>query len=143
MFRMKIFIADRNIEAAEQVAKELNSAAGSQVVWPVQVDVADWESQRRGFEAAVAELNHIDYVFPIAGISEVPWLSKEAGKGSSEFEKPNLVVFEVNAYGPLYTAALAIQQFRRQKLNKYGFRGKSKSRGRLGRDRSRDSHGVC
>ncbi|EON98384.1 putative short chain dehydrogenase protein [Phaeoacremonium minimum UCRPA7] len=121
---MKIFIADRNLEGAEQVAKELNAGLSGQAAWPVQVDVADWESQRKGFEAAVAKLGRIDYVFPIAGISELPWLPKQASTEFAGFQKPNLAVFEVNAYGPLYTSALAIQHFRRQEPNKYGFRGK-------------------
>ncbi|CAK7235185.1 hypothetical protein SBRCBS47491_009205 [Sporothrix bragantina] len=119
----KIFIADRNFEGAENVAQELNASAGEEVAWPVQVDVADWESQRAGFEAAVAKLGHIDYVFPIAGISELPWLPK-SDPTSTGFVKPNLAVLDVNGYGALYTSALAIQQFRRQEPNKHGFRGK-------------------
>jgi NAD(P)-dependent dehydrogenase (short-subunit alcohol dehydrogenase family) len=118
---MKIFIADRNIEGAEQAAKELNK--DGQVAWAVQVDVADWESQKKGFEAAVKELGHIDYVFAVAGIPEISWLPNRPN--ATEFAKPNLSVFEVNGTGPLYTSALAIQQFRRQQPNKYGFRGKS------------------
>ncbi|CAK7200310.1 hypothetical protein SEUCBS139899_003001 [Sporothrix eucalyptigena] len=120
---VKIFIADRNFEGAEKVAQELNASAGTEAAWPVQVDVADWESQRAGFEAAVAKLGRIDYVFPIAGISEVPWLPKQDADDTS-FVKPNMAVFDVNAYGPLYTSALAIQQFRRQEPNKHGYRGK-------------------
>ncbi|EXJ71204.1 uncharacterized protein A1O5_06198 [Cladophialophora psammophila CBS 110553] len=117
---MKIFIADRNIEGAEEAAKELNK--NGQVAWAVQVDVADWDSQRKGFEAAVNKLGHIDYVFPVAGITETSWLPNRPN--ATVFEKPNLSVFEVNGTGALYTSALAIQQFRRQQPNKYGFRGK-------------------
>ena len=118
---MKVFIADRNLESAIEVAKEFNTS--TQAVWPVQVDVADWESQRKGFEAAVKELGRIDYVFAVAGISEIPWLLIRPK--ATEFEKPNLSVFDINANGVFYISALAIQQFRRQQPNKYGFRGKS------------------
>jgi NAD(P)-dependent dehydrogenase (short-subunit alcohol dehydrogenase family) len=120
---MKIFIADRNIEAAEEAAKELNK--DGQVAWAVRVDVADWDSQREGFEAAIKELGRIDYVFPVAGIPESSWLPNRPN--ATGFEKPNLSVMDVNGTGTLYTAALAIQHFRRQEPNKYGFRGKSKS----------------
>ncbi|KAM5373448.1 hypothetical protein ACJZ2D_006942 [Fusarium nematophilum] len=117
---MKVFIADRNLEGAEEVARELNKS--HQAVWPVQVDVADWESQRKGFEAAVKGFSRIDYVFAVAGITEIPWLRNRPN--ATEFEKPNLSVLDVNATGVLYTSSLAIQQFRRQEPNKYGYRGK-------------------
>ncbi|KAH7142198.1 hypothetical protein EDB81DRAFT_843619 [Dactylonectria macrodidyma] len=119
---MKVFVVDRNISGAEEVAKELNESAKTKVAWAVQVDVADWESQKRGFEAAVEQFGRIDYVFPIAGISEISWLPNRPK--ATGFEKPNLAVLEVNTNGALYTSALAIQLFRRQKPNKHGFRGK-------------------
>ncbi|KAF4468062.1 15-hydroxyprostaglandin dehydrogenase [Fusarium albosuccineum] len=117
---MKVFVADRNLKGAEEVASALNRS--TQVAWPVQVDVADWESQRQGFEAAVKELGRIDYVFAVAGITEVPWTRNRPD--ATDFEKPNLSVWDVNGTGALYTSSLAIQQFRRQEPNKHGFRGK-------------------
>ncbi|KAL6407401.1 15-hydroxyprostaglandin dehydrogenase [Ilyonectria robusta] len=117
---MKVFIADRNIQGAQEVAKQLNK--NGQVAWAVQVDVADWESQKNGFEAAVKEFSRIDYVFPVAGIPESSWLPNRPN--ATTFEKPNLAVFDVNGTGALYSCALAIQQFRRQTPNKYGYRGK-------------------
>ncbi|KAJ3528540.1 hypothetical protein NM208_g10152 [Fusarium decemcellulare] len=117
---MKVFVADRNLKGAEEVASALNRS--TQVAWPVQVDVADWESQRQGFEAAVKELGRIDYVFAVAGITEVPWTRSRPD--ATDFEKPNLSVWDVNGTGALYTSSLAIQQFRRQEPNKHGFRGK-------------------
>ena len=90
-----------------------------------EVDVADWDSQRSAFEAAIAAFNgRIDYVFPIAGIGErrsFPNRPKSTG-----FEKPDLSVIEVDEIGVLYTVSLAVQHFRRQGFNKYGYRGKSK-----------------
>lgn len=70
-------IADRDIRGAEAVASELNSQnrKGDKVAWAVEVDMTDWESQRKGFENAVAKFGgRIDYVYPIAGINERPWL---------------------------------------------------------------------
>lgn len=121
---MRLFIADRNLEGAEATVKKLNSGSYGQCAWSVQVDVADWESQAKGFEAAVKELGRIDYVFPVAGIPESSWLPNRPN--ATTYEKPNLSVFNVNANGVLLTSAVAIQQFRRQEVNKYGFRGKSK-----------------
>lgn len=120
---MKVFVADRNLEGAREVANALKKSP--QAVWPVQVDVADWESQREGFEAAVKTLGRIDYVFAVAGIPERAWLRNRPK--ATDFEKPDLSVWDVNGTGVLYTSALAIQQFRRQEPNKYGFRGKSTS----------------
>lgn len=123
---MRIFIADWNVEGALQAAEELNGVVDYQTAWAVRVDVSDWESQRQGFEAAVKELGRIDYVFPIAGVSEVPWLPTDMSARTGSFEKPNLKVMQVNANGALYSSALAISQFRRQQPNNKGFRGKSK-----------------
>src|SRR6187402_843959 len=112
---MRLFIADRNLEGAEAAAKELNSGSDVQCAWAVQVDVADWDSQAKGFEAAVKEFGRIDYVFPVAGIPESSWLPNRPN--ATTYEKPNLSVFNVNANGVLLTSALAIQQFRRQEPN--------------------------
>lgn len=122
---MKVFIADRDGEGVKKVAQELNANTSEEAAWGVQVDVADWESQRKGIDAAVRTLGHIDYVFPIAGITEQPWIPKDLLK-EGPFVKPNLKVLDVNGYGAIYSASLAIEQFRRQEPNKYGFRGKSK-----------------
>lgn len=126
---VKIFLADSNLQGIEQLAKRLNTNLAAQAVWTIQVDIEDWESQKEGFSAAVKECGRIDYVFHLAGIPEQPWLPElepqreEAGT----FVKPNLKLIEVNSKGSLYSAGLAIQQFRRQQPNQHGFRGKSRS----------------
>ncbi|KAF5017646.1 hypothetical protein F66182_10396 [Fusarium sp. NRRL 66182] len=117
---MKVVIADCNLEGADKVVEEFNT--NGKVAWAVQVDVGDWDSQKKGFEKAVKELGRVDYVFPIAGITERPWNAKQPN--GSGFVKPNMAVFDVNATGALYTCSLAIQQFRTQEPSKYGFRGK-------------------
>ncbi|PCD28660.1 hypothetical protein AU210_011218 [Fusarium oxysporum f. sp. radicis-cucumerinum] len=120
LMHMKVVIADRNLEGAEEACQEFNK--GAQVAWAVQADVGDWESQKQAFEVAVEKLGRVDYVFPIAGITERPWNAKQPS--GSGFVKPNLFVLDVNATGALYTCSLAIQQFRTQEPGKYGFRGK-------------------
>lgn len=120
--RIKVYIADRDLKGAQALAEELNK--DGQVAWAVEVDVADWDSQRKAFEAAVDEFGRIDYVYPIAGIGERRAFPNRPN--STEFEKPDLTVMDVDAIGPMYTVALALQHFRRQEPNKYGFRGKSK-----------------
>ncbi|KAF5599670.1 15-hydroxyprostaglandin dehydrogenase [Fusarium pseudoanthophilum] len=117
---MKVVVADRNLQGAEEACKEFNTKG--QAAWAVQADVGDWESQREAFEIAVERLGRVDYVFPIAGITERPWNAKQPSV--SGFVKPNLAVLDVNATGALYTCSLAIQQFRNQEPGKYGFRGK-------------------
>ncbi|KAF5266768.1 hypothetical protein FOXYS1_2380 [Fusarium oxysporum] len=101
---MKVVIADRNLEGAEEACEEFNK--GAQVAWAVQADVGDWESQKQAFEVAVEKLGRVDYVFPIAGITERPWNAKQPS--GSGFVKPNLFVLD----------------FRTQEPGKYGFRGK-------------------
>ncbi len=121
---MNVILADRNIEGAEEAAKEFNSAASRQVATAVQIDVADWESQKKGFEAGVKAFERINYVFPVAGITERPWIPF---KPSAEaFVKPDMAVLDVNATGALYTCALAIQHFQGQTPDKSGYRGKGK-----------------
>ncbi|KAK5331689.1 hypothetical protein LTR93_000694 [Exophiala xenobiotica] len=95
----------------------------SQVVWTAEVDVTDWDQQVSAFEKAVNTLGRIDYVYPIAGLSERRSFPNR-GKDYKGFEKPDLSVIDVNLTAVLYTVSLALQQFRRQALNKFGFRGK-------------------
>ncbi|KAF4981101.1 hypothetical protein FDECE_17747, partial [Fusarium decemcellulare] len=122
---LNIVIADRNIEGAQEAAAELQQT--NQTVSAVYVDAADWETQAQGMEAAVRALDRIDYVFIVAGIFEQSWLPNRPR--STNFEKPNLAPLDVNGVGALYATSLAIQQFHRQDLSKYGFRGFVRSLG--------------
>ncbi|KAL4895465.1 hypothetical protein BDV59DRAFT_200109 [Aspergillus ambiguus] len=112
-----VFIVDRDEAGARAVAQETK---GSYAV----VDVTSWESQQAAFSQAVSQLGRIDYVFPVAGISENVWLSQSAAAALAPFEKPNLQVLDINVTGAMYTVALAVQQFRRQTRNCHGLRGK-------------------
>ncbi|KAF2209819.1 hypothetical protein CERZMDRAFT_4191, partial [Cercospora zeae-maydis SCOH1-5] len=108
-------------DTTQAEASALNAEHG-QRAYAVHVNVADWDSQVKSFEIAIAEVGHIDYVFAVAGITERPWLPEDTQP--TGFQKPDLSVNEINGIGVLYTAAIAIQQFRRQEPNKHGFRGK-------------------
>lgn len=134
---MKVVIADRNLNGAEEAAQEFNKN-GKQMAWAIQVDVADWESQKAAFEYAIKQLGRVDYVFPIAGVTERPWIPYQQSQ-STGFVKPDLTVLDVNGTGALYTCALAVQHFKNFNPNKYGFRGKGTS----AKQSSFDEHLRC
>lgn len=87
------------------------------------VDVSKWDSLAKAFGQAVETFERIDYVYAIAGINERQWLTNDIG--ITGFQPPDLSVLDINLKGVLYTVALAVQQFRRQRPNGDGFRGKS------------------
>lgn len=89
------------------------------------MDVTSWDDQVRAFESAVGQFGRIDYVYPIAGIAERRSFPNTASQ-SRGFIKPDLTVVDVNLTAVMYTVSLALQQFRRQEVNRHGFRGKSK-----------------
>lgn len=72
----------------------------------------------------MADFGRIDYVYPIAGIGEKPWIPNDPS--ATGFVMPNLSAIDIDLTGVLYTVGLAVQQFRRQEPGKNGFRGKSK-----------------
>jgi len=118
----KVFIADRDAKGAQAFADELNKM-GKTVALVGEVNVTDWDQQASCFEAAVKEFGRIDYVYPIAGISERKWTPHQEGGGKG-FVKPDLSVLDIDLTGVFYTVSLAVQQFRRQEPDQNGFRGK-------------------
>lgn len=120
---IQVAVADINLKGAEEVASTLNAKAKAELVFPYQVDVADWESQRKAFEQVVQNFGRVDLVFPIAGIGEREgWIPNDPK--ATGFTKPDLTALDVNLNGALYTTSLAIQQMRRQDKDESGFRGK-------------------
>ncbi|KIX98778.1 uncharacterized protein Z520_05239 [Fonsecaea multimorphosa CBS 102226] len=115
---IKVFIVDRDLEGAQKVVNEL----GPQMAKCAQVDVASWNSQAKAFSQAVADFGRIDYVYPIAGVGERPWIPNDPSM--TGFEQPDLTVLDIDLTGVFYTVALAVQQFRKQQPGKDGFRGK-------------------
>ncbi|KAK5120349.1 hypothetical protein LTR85_006288 [Meristemomyces frigidus] len=121
---VRVAIADKNLEGAKSAADAIsadNNKTG--IVTAYELDAADWDSQISVFEKVVNDFGRIDYVYPIAGIGEknsIPNDPKAQG-----FAKPDLSVLNVDLYGFIYTASLAIQQMRRQEKDEEGFRGKT------------------
>ncbi|KAF2772122.1 glucose 1-dehydrogenase [Teratosphaeria nubilosa] len=133
---VRVALADLSLEGVKNVASSLNATWQSKigvaiqqqsvqdVAMPLFLDAADWQSQREAFEKAVEALGgRIDLVYPIAGIGEKLFFRNDGGKGT-ECAKPNLSVLDVNLYGSLYTASLAIQHMRRQEKDEQGVRGR-------------------
>lgn len=123
---MRIAIADINLKAAQESAKQLNAtAAASQKHLALEVDVSSWDSQVAAFSKAVETFNRIDVVIVNAGVGEKVFVPNDGGTGQG-FVKPNLQILDVDLNGFLYTSALAIQQMRRQDIDDEGLRGRSK-----------------
>ena len=119
-----MFVADRDAQGLQSLKDDLNK--NEQRIWTVEVDVADWDSQRVAFEAAIDAFGgQLNYVFPIAGIGERRSFPNRPN--STGFEKPDLKVIEVDEIGAIYTVSLAVQHFRRQRVTSNGFRGKGES----------------
>jgi len=133
--RAKVFIADRDITAANLLASSLNTNKDEKIAFAAQVDVTSWDQQVACFQKAVDAFGgRVDYVFPIAGIGERRWIptreetkTKEDGAETegAGFVKPDLTVVDADLTGVLWTVGVAVQQFRRQGVGRWGFRGKS------------------
>ncbi|KAL1583817.1 hypothetical protein WHR41_07184 [Cladosporium halotolerans] len=121
---MRIAIADINLKAAQESAKQLNATAtASQKHLALEVDVSSWDSQVAAFSKAVETFNRIDVVIVNAGVGEKVFVPNDGGTGQG-FAKPNLQILDVDLNGFLYTSALAIQQMRRQDVDHEGLRGR-------------------
>ncbi|KAH9840508.1 Enoyl-(Acyl carrier protein) reductase [Teratosphaeria destructans] len=133
---IRVALADLSFEGVQNVASSLNANGQSKVggaiapesdqdvAMPFCLDAADWQSQREAFEKALDAMGgRIDLVYPIAGIGEKLFLQNDGGKGTG-FVKPDLSVLDVDLYGFIYTASLAIQQMRRQQKDEEVLRGR-------------------
>lgn len=92
------------------------------------IDVSIWDSQLGAFRQALSVLGgRIDFVAAVAGIGERKWIpfpEECASMKAGEFAQPDLSVLDVDLTGTMYTAALAVQQFRRQEPGADGLRGR-------------------
>ncbi|KAE9405409.1 NAD-P-binding protein [Gymnopus androsaceus JB14] len=115
-----------DINDCSGVTSELNTKAGEIVAIAKKVDTTSWEAQLAAYEAGKEAFGRVDYFFANAGIAEHPWLPTFNVSTATErpITKPNTRTLDVNLTGQLYTAALALQVFERQGLNRHGFRGK-------------------
>ncbi|KAF9269388.1 NAD(P)-binding protein [Marasmius fiardii PR-910] len=126
----RVIITGRREAACENLASELNSEAGKTVAVAAKVDTTSWDEHLAAYELGKQTFGRVDYFFANAGVVESMWIPKfEADKfnAATPMEKPDLKTAEVNYLGQLNTAALALQVFQRQGLNRHGFRGKMSS----------------
>ncbi|NTV92150.1 MAG: SDR family oxidoreductase [Chlorobiaceae bacterium] len=97
----RVVLAARSTEKLEALAAEL----GTERVFAVTCDVADWQSQQRMFRKSLERFGQIDVVFANAGFS----------KGSSFYggqDKPDewKEMVMVNVFGAAATARLALPE---------------------------------
>jgi NAD(P)-dependent dehydrogenase (short-subunit alcohol dehydrogenase family) len=141
--RVKVFIASQDASGREEIALALeNLDKPLAIEWDFKiVDITIWEHQVEAFHTVIGKWGRVDYVFANAGVGERVWLPTIT-PADGEFSKPDLSVYhpacpyldstnspkalDVNLTGTMYTIALAIQQFRRQNENDFGFKGKRK-----------------
>ncbi|KXS99590.1 hypothetical protein AC578_2226 [Pseudocercospora eumusae] len=116
---VRVAVADVDLAGAKEAVSSLKDGVA------VELDAASWDSQVAAFQKTLEEFGRMDYVFAIAGIGEKRWLENDAH--STGFVKPDLTTLDVDLNGVLYTAALAIQQMRRQEPDEREIRGKSTS----------------
>jgi NAD(P)-dependent dehydrogenase (short-subunit alcohol dehydrogenase family) len=97
----------------------------------VYCDTSSWDSQVAAFRRAIywraSGGGRIDFVAPIAGIGERPWIpfrEESLRSKAQEFTKPDLTILDVDLTGVLYTVALALQHFRRQTRTEDGLLGR-------------------
>lgn len=110
-----VTIADTH-PRGQALSDELNQQHGAKSTVFVQVDIRDWEQQKRMFDTALQTFGAIDVVIANAGISRASgdslWtLDDPAGEPT----KPDLNIVEVNLKGSFYTWKLAVHYWRRQK----------------------------
>lgn len=127
--RVRVFIADINIDAADEFASELNNKTPNSV-FTSKCDVGDWDELASAFTKALNIFDRIDYVFPIAGLTErqvIPKPGEQKDVRKEGFVKPDTTVLDVNMMGMINLIMIAVQAFRSQdpKDALGGMKGKS------------------
>ena len=127
--RARVFIVDINISDAQSFADDLNQKTPD-TAFAAKCDVSSWDDLSSTFTQALDKFDRIDYVFPIAGLTERAAISKPSEQKDvrkNGFQKPDLTVFDVNANGMITLILMAVQAFRGQdqKDELGGMRGKS------------------
>lgn len=94
-------------------------------------DVNSWEELTSALTQALNTFDRIDYVFPIAGLTErqvIPRPSEQRNVRKEGFIKPDNTVLETNLMGMVNLIMITVQAFRGQepRAELGGMRGKSK-----------------
>lgn len=110
-----VIVGDINVQKGDQTVRQVQQETGNKNVHFVHCDVADWQSQVNLFKEAVRASPHggIDAVIANAGISGDEPLQMPQDLSVTEPKKPNFKVIDVNLYGVLYTAHLAVYWLQR------------------------------
>ena len=109
-----VTIADIN-KRGYDLADELNKKHGSERTVFVEVDIRDWEQQKKMFETTLTKFGTVDIVIANAGISRSSGDSLwNLDDRSGEPIKPDLRIVDVNLKGSFYTWKLAVHYWRKQ-----------------------------
>jgi NADP-dependent 3-hydroxy acid dehydrogenase YdfG len=123
-----VFIADINIDAAQSFVNDINSKKPD-TAYCAKCDVNSWDDLTSAFSKALQIFDRLDYVFPIAGLTErqvIPKASEQQDVRKNGFTKPDLTVFDTNGTGMINLVLIAVQAFRGQEKRSElgGMRGK-------------------
>ncbi|KAL1599345.1 hypothetical protein SLS59_006362 [Nothophoma quercina] len=109
-----VIIADVN-KRGYDLAEEINKKHGSDRTTFVEVDIRDWDQQKKMFETALSKFGAVDIVIANAGISRSSGDSLwNLDDPNGEPTKPNLRIVDVNLKGSFYTWKLAVHYWRKQ-----------------------------
>ena len=106
-----IIIGDINDKRGEAIVEEVRGSTGNKNHHYIHCNVTDWQSQVDFFHKAIKLSVHggIDAVVANAGVIEMGAKFEEPkGLDADTPPKPNLLCYDVNLTGVLYTAHLAL-----------------------------------
>lgn len=126
----RVFIADINLPGATAFTADLNALHPNSAFCD-HCDVNSWSDLTSCLLRALELFDgRIDYIFPIAGLTErqvIPKPSEQRDVRREGFVKPDLTVLETNATGMVNLVLAAVQVFRGQEPREElgAMRGKS------------------
>jgi NAD(P)-dependent dehydrogenase (short-subunit alcohol dehydrogenase family) len=105
-----IVVGDINVQKGDASVRVIRKETGNENVHFVACDVTDWQQQVALFKESARLSPHggIDVVVANAGIAGTEPLMMPGNMEAAEPPKPNFKVIDVNVYGVLYTAQLAM-----------------------------------
>lgn len=106
-----IIIGDINDKRGEALVEEVRGSTGNKNHHYIHCNVTDWQSQVDFFHKAIELSVHggIDGVVANAGVTEKgPKFEEPVGLDADTPPKPNLLCYDINMTGVLYTTHLAL-----------------------------------
>ncbi|PPQ66321.1 hypothetical protein CVT26_011152 [Gymnopilus dilepis] len=101
----KVVIGDLDISGANKVVSEIEKSGGTAA--SIKCDVSNFDQQVEMFELAIKKYGSVDIVVPNAGVNEIGFFSAPQLKDGKPV-KPSMKTMEINLFGVLYTAHLAL-----------------------------------